>query len=95
MDAVDFEAIQRNEESELRGNFQISQTKSNLFPLFGTSYVFYNLFFTVHKLAIAFYIPFKAAFEGEPSWESVYFDFYLDFVFFIDILITFNMPLYD
>jgi hypothetical protein len=55
----------------------------------------YNFFFTIHKLIIAFYIPFKAAFEGEPTWSSVYFDFYLDLVFFLDIIITFNMPLYD
>jgi hypothetical protein len=49
----------------------------------------------MHKVIIAFYIPFKCAFEDEPSWSTVYFDFYLDLVFFIEILITFNMPLYD
>lgn len=55
----------------------------------------YNFFYAFHKILIAFYLPFKTAFEGEPSWASVYFDFYLDVVFFADILITFNMPLYD
>ena len=87
--------MQRNEESELKGNFRVQQAKSNLFPLFGTPYVIYSLLFTVHKLIVAFYIPYKAAFEDEPPWSTVYFDFYLDFVFFIDILIMFNMPLYD
>ena len=79
----------------LKGNFKVQQTKSSLFPLFGPWYLMYSFFFTFHKLVIAFYIPFKAAFEGEPTWASVYFDFYLDLVFFLDILTTFNMPLYD
>ena len=55
----------------------------------------YNFFYAFHKILIAFHTPFKAAFEYEPSWTSVYFDLYLDIVFFADILITFNMPLYD
>jgi hypothetical protein len=57
--------------------------------------MFYNFFFAIHKILTAFYIPLKAAFEDTPEPESVYFDFYLDAVFLIDIIITFNMPLYD
>lgn len=58
-------------------------------------FVIYNCVFTTLKLLIAFYIPFKAAFEIEPSWGSVYFDFFIHIVFFANIIITFNMPLYD
>ena len=81
--------MQNNEESELK------IVKSNLFPQFGSVYVFYNYYYAVHKLVIAFYTPYKCAFELEPHLGTVIFDFYLDAIFFINILITFNIPLYD
>ncbi len=66
-----------------------------MFPIQGPVFVIYNSVFTTLKLLIAFYIPYKAAFEQEPTWGSVYFDFFLDLMFFANIIITFNMPLYD
>lgn len=55
----------------------------------------YTCVFAVLKLLIAFYIPYKAAFEQEPTWGSVYFDIFIGLMFFADIIITFNKPLYD
>lgn len=96
IDKLDFSAVQRNEESELKGNFKVPRHKQLFFfPTQGPVFMFYNFFFAVHKILTAFYIPMKAAFEDTPEDHSVYFDFYLDAVFLIDIIITFNMPLYD
>ena len=49
----------------------------------------------VHKLVLAFLLPIKLAFEDKIGWASVGFDFYLDFVFFIEICVTFKLPLLD
>jgi hypothetical protein len=58
-------------------------------------FVVYTCIFAMLKLLIAFYIPYKAAFEQDPTWGSVYFDIFISLMFLADILITFNMPLYD
>ena len=41
-------------------------------------------------------IPFKLAFmEESEGWGLVYYDIFLDLLFFIDILIRFNTPIYS
>jgi len=70
----------------LRFNYKVSKARSYLLPVNGSLFAAYNFFFTFHKLIIAVYLPFKVAFEQEPTWGAVYFDFYLDVVFFIEIL---------
>jgi hypothetical protein len=87
--------MKQNEESELKGNLKILTKEKYMFPIIGPVNIFYNFFYLFHKLTTVVYIPFKAAFEQEPTWGTVYFDFYLDLIFFIDIVIIFNMPLYD
>jgi hypothetical protein len=40
-------------------------------------------------------MPYQVAFQDYPSLASVLFDTYLDVVFFIDIILIFNRPIYD
>ena len=41
-------------------------------------------------------IPFKLAFmEDNEEWVYVYYDIFLDLLFFFDILIRFNTPIYS
>lgn len=43
-------------------------------------------------IIVAFIIPCRIAFETRPNWYSVYFEFYMDIVFSIDIIRMFNTP---
>jgi len=92
---VDFKEIVKNEEADLRGNYEAFSKGNYLFPHFGPVFTIFNFFYLIHKTIIAFYIPYKCAFESSPTWGSVGFDFYLDFIFLIEILINFNLPVYD
>lgn len=94
-DEVDFTEIVKNEEADLRGNFEVFSKRTMLFPHYGPMFTFYNFFYVVHKAIVAFYIPYKCAFEGVPTWGSVAFDFYLEAIFFMEIILTFNLPVYD
>ena len=41
-------------------------------------------------------VPFKLVFmEKNEGWGYVYYDLVIDFIFFLDILIRFNMPIYS
>ena len=42
---------------------------------------------------IAIYVPYQVAFQNYPTIETVLFDTYLDFVFVIDIIMTFFRPI--
>jgi len=94
-DDFDFKEIVKNEEADLRGNYEVFSKGSYLFPHYGPVFTLFNFFYVLHKAVIAFYIPFKCAFESSVSWGSVGFDFYLDFIFVIEIIINFNLPFYD
>lgn len=92
---VDFKEIVKNEEADLRGNFEVFSKGHFLFPHYGPVFTIYNFFYVVHKAIVAFYIPYKCAFEATPTWGSVGFDFYMDAIFFVEILINFNLPVND
>lgn len=61
-------------------------------PMNGKIFTAYTLFYLLHKAIIAFFLPYRLGFEDEPSWGIVFFDMYLDVVFFADIVITFHKP---
>ena len=55
----------------------------------------YTILILVNQVLIAYLVPFKLTFmiSGE-EWFYVYYDIALDFLFFADILIRFNTPIY-
>ena len=63
-----------------------------LIPFHGWFATAYRLFFLIHKFIVMFYVPITAGFDLVPTWFSVGFDFYLDFVFLIEIITLFFMP---
>lgn len=44
---------------------------------------------------MAFYHPYALAFIDDPDWYDVGFGFYMDFIFLLEILATFFIPIYD
>jgi len=64
-------------------------------PVVGRVHTIYILFMTIHKAYVAFMLPFRIAFEDEPSWANIGIETYMDLVFFIDIFITFITPITD
>ena len=45
---------------------------------------------------MSFIIPFKLVFmEDKEAWEYVYYDLLLDLLFFVDMIIRFNTPIYS
>jgi hypothetical protein len=63
-----------------------------LIPSHGSVATAYRLFYLIHKIIVMFYVPITAAFLSTPTRGSVAFDFYLDFVFLIEIITQFFMP---
>jgi hypothetical protein len=74
------------------GNMKFVTRNEKLIPLIGPWAVFYRAFFLFHKTFVLFYVPISAAFIRTPSLELLYIDFYLDFVFLLEIISTFFMP---
>jgi hypothetical protein len=66
-----------------------------LIPFHGHMATAYRLFFFIHKLIVLFYVPIGAAFSPHPTWSVVIFDFYLDFIFLVEIVTMFFMPYND
>ncbi len=49
----------------------------------------------INQIIISLLIPFKVTFMLKTEdWGYVYYDFVVDFIFFIDIIIKFNTPIY-
>ena len=50
----------------------------------------------INQITLSMIIPFKLAFmEDNEEWVYVYYDIFLDLLFFFDILIRFNTPIYS
>ena len=50
----------------------------------------------VNQVVMSILIPFKLTFmEHSEDWSYVYYDIFLDILFFLDILIRFNTPIYE
>jgi len=58
-------------------------------------HTYFILFMLAHKILVAIVVPLRMAFEDNPIISMVVLDFYLDVVFFIEIIMTFNTPIYD
>ena len=76
----------------LAGNMKLVTQNECLIPIVGKWAVIYRAFFLFHKTFVLFYVPINAAFIRTPSLELLYIDFYLDFVFLLEIIATFFMP---
>lgn len=62
-------------------------------PLHGPYGFGYRCFYLFHKVLVMFYIPYVAAFvTTKPYLSMVWFEIYLDLVFFLEIISTFYMP---
>jgi hypothetical protein len=61
-------------------------------PLLGPWGLFYRAFFLFHKTFVMFYVPINAAFIRTPSKELLFIDFYLDFIFLLEIISRFFLP---
>lgn len=92
---TDFNVIRINEEADLKFNIKVQSVKGKLLPTYGPSNDFLQYFFLLHKSVIAIYLPYQVAFQNYPTIETVLLDTYLDFVFFIDIIMTFFRPIKD
>jgi hypothetical protein len=57
-----------------------------------TTYLVVMLF---AKTFVAFLMPYRLAFESQETLFWVLFDEFIDFIFFIDIIVIFNLPYYD
>ena len=74
--------------------------KKKLFPIMGPVYTSYMIWLFLLKIYYAFIVTYRMAFENidKTRKEHLYWvivDFIMDFMFLIDILITFNKPFYD
>ena len=68
---------------------------TGLFPTFGKVNMIYTVIILVNQLIIAFLVPLKLVFmERSETWGYVYYDTFVDLIFFIDIFIKFNTPIY-
>ena len=85
----------KNEQTDAKGNIQTQIASTGLFPTFGRVNLVYTSVILVNQIIISFLIPFKLTFlEYSEEWAYVYYDTFLDFLFLIDILVRFNMPIY-
>lgn len=93
----EFDLINRNEATDvnLKGNLRMLERKAALIPFHGHGATAYRLFFFIHKVVVLFYVPISAAFSPTPDESTVVFDFYLDFIFLIEIITMFFMPYND
>ena len=88
-------SILKNETSDMKGNRNIEVAKENLFPLIGPVNFIYTIIILTFQIITAFVFPFRLAFLPEIEfWPYVYLDFVTDFVFLIDMIIKFNMPVF-
>ena len=53
---------------------------------------YYSYWMLLHKLYVAFSIVVRMAFEGKPDYSMVLAEFYLDAVFFVDVIRCFTQP---
>ncbi|CDW73868.1 UNKNOWN [Stylonychia lemnae] len=65
------------------------------FPLYGKIAVSWKVFMFIHIGYLAFSIPYRISFDYDPNLFDVVVDFYLTFVFLIDMLIIFITPIAD
>ena len=95
-DKTEFEAILKNEQTEVKGNIKTQIASTGLFPTFGRINLIYTTIILINQIIISMLIPFKLVFmEQNEKWGYVYYDLVIDFIFFLDILIHFNMPIYS
>jgi hypothetical protein len=92
----EFELINRNEATDVNSlapNGKQLPPAQRTIPLHGPYGFAYRCFYLFHKITILFYIPYVAAFvTTKPYISMVYFEIYLDVVFFLEIISTFYMP---
>jgi len=46
----------------------------------------------IHKLYVAFIVVARVSFEEKPEWWMVYLEFYIDVVYFVDLIRCFTQP---
>lgn len=69
---------------------------NGLFPTFGRVNLLYTSIILINQIIISILIPFKLVFmEDNEPWDFVYYDIGLDILFFFDIIIRFNTPIYS
>ena len=93
----EFDLINRNEATDvnLKGNLRMLERQATVIPFHGHIATAYRLFFFLHKVIVLFYVPIHAAFSPTPTTFIVAFDFYLDFIFLIEIITMFFLPYTD
>ena len=95
-DKGEIASIQKNEKSDMKGKLTVDAVTSHLFPTIGPvfmTYTFIKLFF---QIIMAFVLPFRLAFLPEIEyWPYVYLDFVTDFFFLVDMIIIFNLPIFE
>ena len=80
----------------MKGNLKTQIASTGLFPTFGRINLTYKSLILVNQIIISIMIPFKLAFmEDNEDWFYVIYDLFLDLLFFTDILIRFNTPIYS
>ena len=80
----------------MKGNLKVEAVKEGLFPLIGPVNFTYTVIKLTFQMVTAFVFPFRLAFLPEIEyWPYVYLDFVTDFVFLCDIIIQFNMPVFE
>ena len=79
----------------MKGNIKTQVAQTGLFPTFGKINLIYTIIILLNQIVISFLIPFKVTFMLKTEdWAYVYYDLFVDFIFFIDIIIKFNTPIY-
>lgn len=95
-DNTEFESILKNEQTEVKGDIKTQLASTGLFPTFGKVNTIYTTNILVNQIIIAFLVPLKLVFmESGEEWGYVYYDIYLDLLFFIDLIVKFNTPVYQ
>lgn len=56
---------------------------------------YYKMWMLMHCFYILFFCVARVAYEEKPPIYVVYLEFYLDFVFIVDMIRIFNSPVYD
>lgn len=84
----------------MTGNESMETKNKWLFPIIGPVHTFYMVWQFWLKIYYAFIVTYRLAFENidKSRKEHLYWvviDFIMDFMFLIDIIITFNKPFYD
>jgi hypothetical protein len=84
----------------MAGNDHLETKNMRLFPVIGSLHTAYMIWQVLLKMYFAFIVTYRLAFENidkdnkeKLMWVTV--DFIMDFMFLIDIIITFNKPYYD